>query len=115
MVIKAADAFNSDLGPLAKLADQKLQVEVKELLKVNDEDKSSDAEQKSEIRDELNKLHFGVQNLDELSVGDRGVTFLFDAGFPHVIQALQPDGEYFFSYAELRPYIRRNGPLGLFR
>ena len=52
--------------------------------------------------------------MDDLSIYGRGVTFYFDAGFPHVIQALEPDEEYFFSYAELRPYIKRNGPLAVF-
>ena len=64
------------------------------------------------VRDQLGELKFDVNNLDEFSVNDQGVTFLYDAGFPHAIRALQPDGENFFSYAELRPYIKRNGPLG---
>ena len=56
---------------------------------------------------------FAVKNLDEFAVSDKGVTFLYDARFPHVIRALQPTGEYFFSYAELQPRIKRNGPLGI--
>jgi hypothetical protein len=42
------------------------------------------------------------------------VTFLYDAGFPHAIQALEPNGNYFFSYAELRPFIKKDGLLGTF-
>jgi len=115
-VVKAADAFNpGSLNALAGLVDRKLKAEVTELIKVNEDDKSSDAEAKSWVRDELKKLRIGVQNLDEFSVSDKGVTFLLDAGFPHAIQALQPAGEYFFSYAELRPYIKRDGPLGVFK
>ena len=64
------------------------------------------------VKDQLNELKFEVKNLDEFSVSDKGVTFLYDAGFPHASRALQPAGEYFFSYAELLPYIKRNGPLG---
>jgi hypothetical protein len=112
-VIKAADAFNPESLPaLTRLADRKLKDEIKELLQANEDDKSSDADQKSMVRDQLGELKFDVNNLDEFSVNDQGVTFLYDAGFPHAIRALQPDGEYFFSYAELRPYIKRNGPLG---
>jgi len=112
-VIRAADAFNSESLPaLARLADRKLKDEVKELLQANEEDKSSDADQKSMVRDQLSELKFDVKNLDEFSVSDKGVTFLYDAGFPHSIRALQPAGEYFFSYAKLLPYIKRNGPLG---
>lgn len=113
--IKAADALNSaSLAALARLADQKLKAEVTELIRVNEEDKYSDAEGKSWVRDELKKLQFGVQNLDEFSASDKGVTFLYDAHFPHAIRALEPAGEYFFSYAELHAYIKRNGPLGVF-
>ncbi len=112
-VIRAADAFNSESLPaLARLADRKLKDEVKELLQANEEDKSSDADQKSMVRDQLSELKFDVKNLDEFSVSDKGVTFLYDAGLPHSIRALQPAGEYFFSYAKLLPYIKRNGPLG---
>ena len=116
MVIKGADAFDSDsLGPLARLADQKLKVEIRELVKANEEDKSTDTDQKSWVRDQLSKLEFGALNLDEFSISDKGLTFLYDAGFPHAIQALQPNGEYFFSYPELRAYIKSNGPLGIFK
>ena len=48
-------------------------------------------------REAYEALKFEAQNLDEFSVGRKGVTFLYDAGFPHVIRALEPDGHYFFS------------------
>ncbi len=115
-VVRAADAFNpNSLNALAGLVDKKLRAEVTELIRVNEDDKSSDAEAKSWVGGELRKLRIGVQNLDEFSVSDKGVTFLFDAGFPHAIQALQPEGEYFFNYAELRSYSKRDGPLGVFK
>jgi hypothetical protein len=92
-----------------------LKGEVKELIKVVAEDKDSDAEQKSALTDQLNQLEFKRENLDEFSVSDKGVTFIYDAGFPHVIQALQPDGQYFFSFAEHRPHIKNSGPLAVFK
>ncbi len=54
---------------------------------------------------------FGVENLDTFRLDDKGVTFVYDFGFPHVSQALEPSGEYFLSYEELRPYINPEGPL----
>ncbi len=115
-LVRAADAFNpNSLDALAGLVDRKLKAEVRELNEANEDDKSSDAESKSWVRDELKKLQIGVKHLEEFSVNEKGVTFLFEAGFPHAIQALQPNGKYFFSYAELRPYIKTNGPLGLFK
>jgi hypothetical protein len=116
LVIKAVDSFNPDsLATLAQMANQKLKVETRERIKELAADKDTDADQKGSLKDQLEQLTFTVENLDEFSASDKGVTFLYDAGFPHVIQALQPDGRYFFSHAELRPYIKRNGPLGIFK
>jgi hypothetical protein len=116
MIIKAPDVFKAEaLAPLAAKANQKLRIETKDLVKVVAADKEQDAEQKASLKEQLERLTFTVENLNEFSVNDKGVTFLYDAGFPHVIQALQPDGEYFFTYAELRSYIKPAGPLGIFR
>ena len=112
-VIKAGDAFNpGSLAALTRLVDQKLKDEVKDIIREVESDKDSDAEQKRFLKEQLDQLTFTVQGLDEFSVSDKGVTFLYDAGFPHVIQALQPDGQYFFTFAELRPHLKGNGPLG---
>jgi hypothetical protein len=114
-VIKAADAFTPDSLPrLAEMANAKLRAEVAELKDVIAKDKELEADGRDSVTESLEALTFGVENLDEFQVSDRGVTFLYDAGFPHVIQALQPDGEYFFSHAQLSPFVRRGGPLGVF-
>lgn len=116
IVIKAADAFNqASLPALINLANQKLRAEVKEQIRVVEEEKDWDADQKSAVRDQLNELEFKRESLNDFSVNDKGVTFLFHAGFPHVIRALEPDGKYFFSFAELRAHIKSNGPLGIFK
>ena len=39
------------------------------------------------------------------------MTFFFDFGFPHVVKALEPQNAYTLSYAELRGYLRRDGPI----
>lgn len=114
-VVKAVDAFNpNSFKTLVGMVDKKLKEEVTEQIQVVEDDKDSDAESKTWVTGELKKLQIGVENLDEFSVSDKGVTFKFEAGFPHAIQALAPVGQYFFSHAELRPHIKRNGPLGVF-
>ena len=50
----------------------------------------------------------------DFQVGEKGITFLYDAGLPHVIEAFEPEGRYFFTYSELQRYINRGGPLGQF-
>jgi hypothetical protein len=42
-------------------------------------------------------LEFKVENLDDFSVSAKGVTFLYDAGYPHAIRAFEPIGRYFFN------------------
>jgi hypothetical protein len=114
-LIKAADAFEpGSLARLAELANAKLRAEVAGIVAEVEKDKETDAEGKESLKEQLRELTFGVKELDEFEVSERGVTFLYDAGFPHVIQALQPVGRYFFSHAELSPYVRRGGPLGVF-
>lgn len=55
---------------------------------------------------------FRMDNLKGYSIDEAGVTFYYDYGFPHAIQAMQPNGEYKFTWAQMRPYIRVNGLLG---
>jgi hypothetical protein len=49
--------------------------------------------------------------VEKFSVSNRGVTFLYDYGFPHVSLALQPEGRYFFSWAELKPFLAPYGKI----
>jgi hypothetical protein len=113
-VIKASDAFVSDkLESLAGLVRNKLQTELKQILKDLAESKS-DAEDIRIAKEAQEALEYKLADLDEFSVGDKGITFLYDAGYPHVIQAFEPEGRYSFSYAELKPFIKREGPLGQF-
>ncbi len=97
-VIKAADAFDSaKLDQLAKLVDAKLQARTE-----NTSSKRISRltlktwMQKAMQREAYEVLKFEVQNLDDFSVSAKGITFLYDAGFPHVIKALEPEGRYFF-------------------
>lgn len=54
---------------------------------------------------------FRRKDLEGFSVNDLGVTFKYDYGFPHVIQALQPEGKFLFTWAQLRPYLVSGGLL----
>jgi hypothetical protein len=91
------------------MVDRELQREIKRLANENKE-----PEEKEVVDGAYDNLKFERKDLDEFSVGPRGITFLYDAGFPHVIKALEPEGHYFFSYSDLKPYIKGDGPLGQF-
>lgn len=113
-LIKGPEVFlNDKLGPLATLVNNKLQSELKQILKENS-GPQSDAEDIRIIKESQEVLEFKIENLDDFSVGTRGITFLYDAGYPHAIKAFEPNGRYFFSYSELKPYIKRDGLLGQF-
>jgi hypothetical protein len=112
-LLKAADVFHvTKLDELARLVDQKLQAEVADLISETKKDPHLDESQKQNIIDALELQKFELKNVDDFSVGLTGITFLYDAGFPHVIQALQPDGKYLLNYRDLKPFIKPDGKLG---
>jgi hypothetical protein len=102
----------------AALVNQKLDAEKRAVIKDIDDGKFSDGANDKEsdkaLKEQLEALEFTAETFDEFSVSDRGVTIIYDAGFPHVIQAAQPDGRYFFSWAEIKPFIKPAGLLGRF-
>lgn len=113
-LVKAADAFESvRLPELVALIDRKLQLELEQIEKENT-DPNEAPDEKAARLEAQEVLKFEVKDLDDFSVGTKGITFLYDAGFPHVIQASEPQGRYFFSYSELKPFIKPDGPLGQF-
>lgn len=57
---------------------------------------------------------FKPEDIKEFSISEKGVTFYYDYGFPHAIEALQPTGEYIYTWQQLEPYIRRDGLLARF-
>lgn len=115
-VVKAADVFESGkLSELTAMVDRALQAEIAQLAKENANSTDSDADQKESIKGAYENLKFESEHLDDFMVGPKGITFLYDAGFPHVIQALEPEGRYFFTYAALKDFIKRDGLLGRFK
>ncbi|HLM60166.1 MAG TPA: hypothetical protein VK308_05145 [Pyrinomonadaceae bacterium] len=116
--IKFKDAFKTDsLGKLAAMVNAKLEVEKKEIIKLIDKGEfgeSSEPNEMDPLKEQVGGLSFTAKTFDEFSISDKGVTFIYDAGFPHVIKAAQPDGRYFFTWAELKPFIKPAGLLGRF-
>lgn len=109
-LIKAADVFKPEtLEKLAMLVDSKLQAEMKETIEQVNQDKTIDADEKQRAPELYEGLKIEVKDIDDFSINDKGITFLYDAGFPHVVQAYQPNGKYQFSYAELSAYLQREG------
>ena len=113
-LLKAADVFVARKMPeLIAKVDLKLRAELKGILEEL-RASHSDAEDLKMASEAQEPLSYTQENLDEFSVGNKGITFLYDAGYPHAIQAFAPNGRYFFNYAELKPFIKPDGPLGHF-
>jgi hypothetical protein len=105
-----ADTF-FNLPGLMVMIDRAQKQEVADKIKELERD---DPDEVDYFRQMMDDGEYRIGKLDEFSISDDGVTFIFDYGFPHVIQALEPDGEYFFSWEELNPYIRARGLLAKF-
>ena len=115
VLVTAADAFQLEkLTFLTALVDVELQREIARLRKDNAASTDREQDVKTSVNDAYDILKIELKDLDNFSVSRRGITFLYDAGFPHVIKALEPRGRYFFSYNRLKPYISSDGPLGQF-
>ncbi|HEV2668316.1 MAG TPA: hypothetical protein VG324_25595 [Blastocatellia bacterium] len=110
-LLKAADVFKfASLDALVKLVEGAMRAELREGVKEYGQDEFAT----TKLKETLQEAKFGMENLDNFSVNNNGVTFLYDFGFPHVIKALEPSGRYFFSYESLKEHIKTDGLLGVF-
>lgn len=105
--IEATDIFIK-LNELAAMGKKMQQAEIKKAI-VDIKKENPGEENPAGLFESSN---FTVVDLNAFSVSDKGVTFQYDYGFPHVILALQPDGQYFFSWAKLKPFVKRDGAFG---
>ena len=110
--IKPGDIFTSGkTAELINLLDNKLQERMK--LAVAEVKKDS-AEDSVALTEMLTEKKFAAENLNHFSVNDKGVTFYYDYGFPHVALALEPNGEFTLNYTDLKPFIKQGGLLAKF-
>lgn len=99
----------TNIGQLLVKIDKAQKDEIK---KNADELKKESPEDAEIFKEYIGSYKLSVDTLEEFSVNDEGVTFIIDYGFPHAVQALQPEGRYFFKWAEIKPFINRDGLLG---
>jgi len=103
----AASAFKN-LPGLAAMAKKAQAAEIKAATIEMKKDPDADPEQL------FAETNFTVEDLKEFAVDAKGVTIIYDYGFPHVIEALQPSGRYTFTWAQMKPYVRSDGLLAAF-
>lgn len=83
---------------LVKLVDQKLREEIEEIVRGDD--------QKRRWLEGQGVLKVTVADLDEFGVDDKGITIFYKAGFHHTAKDVEPEGRYFFTYSELKNYLK---------
>lgn len=105
---KPSGAFVNLPGLLSMVRNAK-EKEVAEAIVELKKDKENGAEDPESLFKDSDKYH--KISLNEFSVDENGVVFHHEYGFPHVIQALQPSGTFFFTWAQLKPYIKPGGLL----
>jgi hypothetical protein len=99
--VRPADVFIR-LNELVAKGKKAQQAEVKQaIIDIKKEDPETDEPARL-----FEKTNFTLKDLNEFSINDKGVTFWHDYSFPHVIRALEPEGRYFFSWAELKSFIK---------
>lgn len=110
IAVKPADVF-INLPKLAAMIKKAQQAEIrKATADIKRDPENADA--KPELLFE--NADFKVEDLMEFSVDAKGVTFYYDYGFAHVLQALEPSGEFTFTWNRLRPFIKPGGLLARF-
>lgn len=108
--LRPADVFN-DLEGLAALVKSMQSEEVKRSIGEMKKDPNIGD---SDPADLFSTADFTVADLNEFGVSATGVTFYYDYGFPHVLEALQPAGEFKLSWVRLKQFVRRDGLLAPF-
>ncbi|MEP7036826.1 MAG: hypothetical protein ABI891_00645 [Acidobacteriota bacterium] len=107
--LTAAEVF-INLKNLAEKIRNSQKLEIKKAIAKTKKDEP-DFENPEELFADAN---FTIKNLDDFSVSDKGITFLYDYAFVHAIQALQPEGRFFYRWTELKPLIKSSGTLNKF-
>ena len=108
--LRPADVF-TNLPRLAAMIEKTQRAEV---VKATKEISSGPENKDVDPKQLFEGTNFTAENLDEFEVNYSGVTFIYDYGLAHVIQALQPEGRYSYTWEQLKPFIKNGGPFTKF-
>ena len=109
--VRPSDVFVNTGGLLAELAKMRDDEVKKKIAEIRSDPETKD-DDVSGLFDDSAEYH--KVTVDEFQIDESGVVFHHNYGFPHVAQALQPDGQFFLTWEELKPFIKRGGLLAQF-
>lgn len=110
LVVKPADVFTNPQG-LAKLVKKYQKDAIKAGIEAIKKEPDFDEPNPETL---FESADFTIENLQKFSIDDNGITFIYSYGFPHAIQALEPNGNYEISWKQLKPFIKPSGLFGQF-
>jgi hypothetical protein len=96
----------ASLPELARQCDKLLQARMKEARQA-----AAGSEEATWLDELLAGKTFTTANLDDFTVTKDGITFYYPFAFPNAALALQPDDAFSFTFAQLKPYLKPDGPL----
>jgi hypothetical protein len=100
--IKTAEPFKAkSLGTITKM--------IKSAMKRELEKKGFEPEMAFAFKSKVKLETVKLSDLEGFSVSDKGIAFLFDYDFNFASLADEPAGRYFFSWNQLKPYIKPDG------
>ncbi|MGD9589443.1 MAG: hypothetical protein AB7Q37_13600 [Pyrinomonadaceae bacterium] len=102
-LMKPSDVF-ADIPGLVAAAKGKLKQRIEDGIKEIKSDPDWDDE--DDPRHLFEDNDFTADDLANFSVDMAGLAFHYEFGFPHVIKAIEPDGEFRFSWDEIKPFIK---------
>ncbi|MCX5963909.1 MAG: hypothetical protein NT070_12455 [Cyanobacteria bacterium] len=106
-VLRAQDLFTTEgLGAIALQVDKQLQEAIKvQVSKLGTPNMEG-------IDPSIYKSHrFRIKNLNDFTITPDGIIFHYEFGFPHVLIAAEPKGDFLITYAQLKSYAKPSGPL----
>ncbi len=105
-ILRSKDLFKTDSNvALAQSIDKMMQREIKANI-VEFRKDTPDIQ-----LDIFAKHRFKPEDLNDFTIGKKGVTFHYNFAYPHAMKALEPSGAYFISYEILSRYIRSDGAI----
>lgn len=112
-LIKPEDVFiQSKVEQLAKRLDKSLQAEIAKTVRAVKKDLGEN--EGGQILAQFKEKIYTPFYLDEFEMSDKGITFVYKYEFVDIARNYEPPGRFFLSYAQLKPFIRRDGLLGKF-
>lgn len=105
-ILRSKDLFKTDSNvALAQSIDKMMQQEIQaKIIEV----RKDIPDLKPDI---FTKHRFKPKDLNDFTIGKKGVTFHYHFDFIHAIKAAEPSGAYFMSYETLNRYIRPDGAI----